>query len=516
VRQAAAILAVALALAGPGRAVAAEESGEALADRGILLYRGGDLAGAVPLLRRALQRQPDNVDAAHYLGLALVRQGKRQQGRTLLKQAAARDNRPPKVRARLLLDLGLAYLVDGNAPWAVRMLNRARALDPDNPRIQHYLGVALLRMGAAKEATEPLQRAANVAHPRQEASRLQLGLALYRAKQWSASREVLDDVRIGHYRPLASQLLRASFEGQGTRASWVSAEVASGYVLNTNPLWFPDFSDPISGLSIAGNLTLRPWVTERNLLWGNVALARVFFFGSFSEPQQVFTPSDGSLTEVLASASYARRFPGQGRSWELRLGYSFGLVFLDGPPPLADDSHIFLESHSGRVALQRLWDSGHRLQLRYRLNRDSFVSAARNNWGNELQAEHSFGFFADRMRLLTWGFFRYEAADSAAYNAVVPGLGLGYSWLAPLDLVLGLRASYEYRYHHDWESLDPATGATFRRHDHILIVTAELGRAILWGFRARAVYQRFQRFSTVDLFDTPQDQFTLSLSWSYH
>ena len=499
---------------------------EVLGARGILAYRAGDLDGAVKLLSEAVRKRPSLVSAAHHLGLALVRQGKTLQGRRVLSAASRRD--PQNVR--LLLDLGLAYLAEGNKVWAVRTLRRARQLAPGDGRIRHFLGTALVGMGAAEEAVPELRRASALPHAQKEESAMQLGLALYRSKRFEDSRRQLDTLlSTPTHGRMARQLLRAAYEADGISASMLSLEFSSGLVLDSNPLYLAELAEDAQasheravspGLMLAGRFKWRPLVGHRQMLWGDLSLMRTFYFGEYqpvaggsgssASSKNIPDPTGASPSLIAASAHYARRFEGRQRSWWLTAGYAFGLTFLDGEA-LTDDSYIFLESHGGQVSLELRRQSGPTSRLAYRLTRDVYFQRPRNNWGNELSAEHEISLLSDRMRLLIWALLRYEHADADHYRAVIPGGGVGLSWLAPLDLVLGLRLAYQF------ETYPVSEDGPWREHrrDHDLATTAELGRALPWGLRARAVYRFFTSASTVGTFRTNRHLFNLNLSWSY-
>lgn len=508
------VLLVAL-VAMPGAAQA--QPAEVLCARGVALYNQGNLTAARPLLRKAVDQDPTLTSAAHYLGLALIRQGSLRDGRKVLKAAAQRDGQD----ARLLTDLGLAYLAEGNRVWAVRTLTRARDLAPHDARIRHYLGTAMVDMGAAADAVPELQRAASAPHQQQQDSALQLGLALYRAKRWAESRRQLDTLLGTAHAPVARQLLRAAYEAEGTPAAWLSAQLTTGMVVDTNPLYLAENSDyagiVVPGLAVGGRLTLRPWVSPRGILSADMAVSRVFYFGEYLPASNASTaakattpdPADASPTSLGAAVSYTRRLGGK-HQWQLAAGYAFGLTWLDGAG-LTDQSNLFMESHAGSLTLQ--WRMPHKIvnRLRYTLSREVYAQRPRNFWGNELSLEADRSFLDNRVRLLVWLSLRHEAADADHYAALVPGLGAGLSWLAPLDLVFGLRAAYEYANHMD--SADSLWGK--QREDHGLVFTAELGRALLWSLRARVVYQRFQNPSSVATFENSRDLLSLGLSWSY-
>jgi tetratricopeptide (TPR) repeat protein len=480
---------------------------DVLCARGVARYQAGDLPGAVPLLREALRQAPEHVAAQHHLGLALVRLGEVKEGRRLLVEAA----RQAGDDARLLLDLGTAYLIEGNPAWAVRVLTRASELAPADGRVRYTLGLAMLGLGEAPGAVEELARARALPGVDSEAAAVQLGLALYRSQRWEESRQVLAQALEGRHSSAASQLMRAAYEAEGIPASIVSAEIATGAAVDSNPLYEHETTAPTAlGPIVAGSLVLRPIITDKNLLWGELSGARSFYFGASEGPPDKEV-GDASPSELHASVFYARRFAAEERAFHLSLGYTFGLTFLDGPPPLADQNHIFLEQHGAHVALQMFGRGGSRTQVRYALLRSDFADLGRSNWGNELALEHGGTLLGERLRLVGWGLLRYEGAHSADYNTVTPGLGLGASWLGPLGVVLGLRLGYEYRNHLDSGTV---TRWSEQRLDHNLAAAVEIGRALPHRLRLRAVYQRLQNFSTVTTFDHSRDLFTLSLLWS--
>lgn len=466
---------------------------------GVQHYERGELARAAELLRPA---SADNPAAGHYLGLTLIRQGKLTEGRRALSRAAELDSDSP----RLLHDLGLAYLQEGNAAWAARVLAGARELAPEDGPICFHLGLALLKLGSAQDAAEELARARELPGVDAEQATLQLAMAHYLSQDWEASRRQAALALEGPQQGAARQLLRNAYEAEGIPASLVYAELTAGATVDSNPLYQHEAQGTTAmGPSFAGRLIFRPLVDARNMLSGELALARTTYLGLSDEAM-----ADASPTDLRTAVRYTRRFLTDVTAYHLAASYSFGLSFLDGAAPLTDGNHIFLEEHGAYLALQRLTQSGSRSQLRYGLVRSLFADLPRNNWANELAAEHAMTLLAQRVRLIGWVSLRHEAAQVKDYDAVIPGLGLGASVLAPLRLILGLRADYAYKSFYDSE------GERWpeQRLDHQLMFTAEVGRALPWNLRARFTFQRLQNVSTVTAFDYSRNLGTLSLAWS--
>jgi len=481
---------------------------ELLAARGIARYQSGELAAAVALLRRSLELAPESSSAGHHLGLALIGLGQLSEGRRAL--AAAARLAPDEVP--LLVDLGQAYLLEGNPAWAVRVLGRALELAPRSARGRYLHGLALLRLGEPASAAESLRQVHGSEVDAGEAA-LQLSLAYYLDRRYEESRLVLGPAFAGADRSAARRLLRASLAAEGRPSALLSVELSVGAVVDGNPLYEHETTaPPAAGPSLSAALVLRPWMTSRHSLWGELSGARSFYFAAGSEAPGT-SVADASPSELRAAAFYAYRTAGSSgdSTYEISGGYSFDLTFLDGAPPLADAHHIFLEQHTAQLLLQRLRRGRSHSQLRYNLIRSQFADLARSTWGNEIGFEQGLILLGERLRLLGWATLRYESAESPDYNQMVPGVGVGGSYLGPLGLVLGLRFGYEYRDHVDSHG---SVRWAEQRIDNNLGFTAEIGRALPWNLRLRAVYQRLQNISSVQTYHYSRDLFSLGVSWS--
>ena len=78
-------------------------------DRGIQLYQKGDNQGAVASLRAATSKNRDDGDAWHYLGLALVAEGKKDEARNAFERAAT-------IRLNNLTTIAPLRIVNGTEP----------------------------------------------------------------------------------------------------------------------------------------------------------------------------------------------------------------------------------------------------------------------------------------------------------------------------------------------------------------------------------------------------------------
>ena len=85
-------------------------------------------AEAIPLYRRVIELDPEDLDAYNDLGLALHYSGQSQQGLELLRAGTAKD---PDFQ-RIWLTLGFVSAQREIAAAAQPALEKARDLDPDN------------------------------------------------------------------------------------------------------------------------------------------------------------------------------------------------------------------------------------------------------------------------------------------------------------------------------------------------------------------------------------------------
>jgi len=173
-------------------------------------HRAGQSVEAEGLYRRVLKEDPDNAEALHFLGLALLGRGKAGEALGLVRRSV--ELRPDKAdyhnnlstvlgrtgkciealgSAARALELrpdfpealsnqGAALEQLGRLPEAVEAYRRATELRPDYAEALGNLGNALSRMGKHEEAIEHLSRAAKL-RPRSPHARKQLGNALRRA-----------------------------------------------------------------------------------------------------------------------------------------------------------------------------------------------------------------------------------------------------------------------------------------------------------------------------------------------
>jgi cytochrome c-type biogenesis protein CcmH/NrfG len=139
---------------------------------GYLLLDGGDATAAAPLFRKAIAAQLPSVDA--HLGLAQCQVAAHDAAGAIRTLDAAEAIEPdnPVVSA----NLGLVLSDSGNPAGGIPHLQRALTLDPDLHQARFSLAIAYARTGqradAAREASELLRRLPPDAPQRDEVQRL--------------------------------------------------------------------------------------------------------------------------------------------------------------------------------------------------------------------------------------------------------------------------------------------------------------------------------------------------------
>jgi tetratricopeptide (TPR) repeat protein len=149
-----------------------EESPDALAKRGLALAKKGEVDSAISLLKEAVRRRPDHVQAHHNLGIALADKKKFEEAIASLKSAIERD--PGYADAHF--NLGAVFNQLNRDEDALASFQRAHDLRPGHLDTLNNLALALTRRHRSDEAIVLLQHALRLC-PDFTAARNNLGLA---------------------------------------------------------------------------------------------------------------------------------------------------------------------------------------------------------------------------------------------------------------------------------------------------------------------------------------------------
>lgn len=144
-----------------------------LLSRAVLARREGRLPEAEKLCRRALQAEPDNVDALRLLASCALAAGRAVEGERLLRHAVALA---PDYHGALI-DLGRLLKEQEHLAEAHACFERVVRLSPENPQAHFLLAATLAPRGRTAESAAAYARALDM-QPRNAAAWLGLGHVL--------------------------------------------------------------------------------------------------------------------------------------------------------------------------------------------------------------------------------------------------------------------------------------------------------------------------------------------------
>ena len=126
--------------------------------------REGDAEAAVTHLSAFLSRCPEHVGAMLQLGLALLRCGRREEGRAQLDRTVARHRLTPAQTLGVFERLGQLALGRGEHAAALQHFSDAATEAPEHAEAHHGCGLALLALDRVGEARDAFRRACELGH----------------------------------------------------------------------------------------------------------------------------------------------------------------------------------------------------------------------------------------------------------------------------------------------------------------------------------------------------------------
>ena len=147
-----------------------------LLSRAVDRHRAGDVAAAEGLYRQVLAHTPDQPDALHLLGLALLAQGNADEALMLVEKAVGIAPASPDYR----VTLGAAQQALGRLENARDSYRRAISLNPAVEGAHNNLGLVLRELGEPYEAVEAFRQACD-ANPHDPDGWTNYGMALKEA-----------------------------------------------------------------------------------------------------------------------------------------------------------------------------------------------------------------------------------------------------------------------------------------------------------------------------------------------
>ena len=154
---------------------------------GVLIFQAGRADEALPLLRRAAAARPDDPAYIHNLAQACLSCGRADEAIATFDQALRLAPTAPRVLVGAAI-ARLARKSDGDAAAALSLLDQAAAAGLDSPELHQHRAIALLLLGRADEAIESCHKAID-ANPKYAEAHYHLAVSLRQKQQLESARQ---------------------------------------------------------------------------------------------------------------------------------------------------------------------------------------------------------------------------------------------------------------------------------------------------------------------------------------
>ena len=162
---------------------------ETVVDRVEKALARGERSVAISLLKALVAREPANPTPLYNLGMVYSDEGKLDDAKRFLRQAATLDPRNPHI----VVAIGVVHARAGDLGLAIDTLERAIELEPNDPFAHQNLGACLLKHGDAERAEAHLRESLRHA-PDNLRSKLGLAQALETAGRLNEADEVYQEI----------------------------------------------------------------------------------------------------------------------------------------------------------------------------------------------------------------------------------------------------------------------------------------------------------------------------------
>ena len=484
---------------------------------GVLALEDKQYDDALVHFRRALEREPDHIEALYYAGVALMAQDKAAEAVSFLERARRKE--PDEVS--VVFQLGLAYFALNDHDRAQPLLEDVFARDPTLDSLGYYVGYLRYRRQNYQGALRAFQAGRTTDRTIAQLTRFYAGLTLAAMGLSSqAAAEIEQALRLQPASPLTgpAQRLRQTFTFPRDIARRVHAELRLGGSFDDNVTARPNRHR---------SATVRALRHPDHESWGELASLRVeydwleagpwtstagySFFTTYNNALPSFNVIDHLGTLLLTRHDLLGTLP-------LLSGFQYSFEYL-----MFDQSEL-LQRHVASVfstlveSQRHLTNAIFKVEIKqYRearpLDRREFQDG--NNYMIGLL--HVFRFSEDQ-HLVKLGYqFDYEDAEGTNFEY------LGHRLLASAQYTLpwyGIRLVYDFGVHlrgylHR-HSLFPEDGPDTRKRSdqeyaHLLRVEVPLPGSVKVAFD----YQSTSQHSNLAPFTYTRNVYTLSATWTY-
>ena len=480
---------------------------------------------ALDNLRRALEIEPQHVEALYYTGVVHMAQRRPGEAVPFLERARARA----PADSAVAFQLGLAYFAQEQYDRALPLLEQVFAAQPQLDGLGYYLGFLRYRNRNYRGALQAF-RGGRASDPEiQQLTRVYTGLSLAAlGMPGQAAAEVEQAIRLvpGSAITGPAERLRDAVVAARDRDRRFSAEVRVGVFFDDNVRVLPDpvdrndpEADPL--VSVIRDAAGRPRESFGELLglraeyvWWRTpdwesSVGYSFFMTYFND-----VPSF-NITDHLATGTLIHKRALGAMPLQLGVQYAFDALFLN------DDEFVRRSTVSLFGVLAE--SERHLTQALARYQNKEFneigptiPDESRDADNYMVGFQHFFRFAADRHFIKTG--YQYDREDAEGKNYAYHG----HRFLAGAQVTLpwyDVRLRYDFDAHlrgysHDntvLPSIDPGKQRYDKEHNHVFRVEVPLP----WRLTLAAEYLKTINDSNLEAFDYNRNVTSLSLTWTY-
>jgi tetratricopeptide (TPR) repeat protein len=499
------------------RAFAQNTEADVYVAQAVLEYSDGKYDEALANLRKALETEPDHVEALYLTGVVLMAKDQPAQATPFLEKARARSRTDPAIA----FQLGLAYFAQQQYDRAQPLLEEAFRSQPTLDGLGYYVGFLRYRKKDYRGALDAFRAGRTSNADLQQLTKFYSGLALgVLGLPGQAAAEIDQAIRAAPASAFTgpAERLRDSMVAARQGQRRLSAEVRLGFFYDDNVAVIPhaDSSEPlVAALRERAASTGELFGLRADYAWLRTdqweATIGYSFFATYNNDLPAF-----NIMSHLGSVGTTYRTAVGNMPLLVGGQYAFDALFLD--------QEWFVLRHTGSAFASLVESDRYLTQLFARYQNKNFnqiidTLPAEDRDGNNwmIGATQLVRFSEDRHYVKLGYQFDWDDTVGQNYeyvgNRIIAGGQYTLPWLA-------IRLKYDldvhFRNYQHKNTLLPITApGTTRRQDQEItnIVRAEL--PLPYSFTLAAEYLRTNNISNLAVFDYTRDVYTLMLSWSY-
>lgn len=477
---------------------------------------------AMAHLRRALELEPDNVEALYYAGVVQMAQNRPAEAIPFLERARAKS----PTNAAVQFQLGLAYFASQNYERAQPLLEDVFRQDPNQEGLGYYVGFMRYRNKDYRGAIRAFRASRSTNPELQQLTRFYTGLALGLTGQSAqAAAEVEQSLRLAPASALTGPAERlrdtlTAAAAQRGRQQRFTFEARAGFFYDDNVSVTPDRdnSDPLVAILRDGpdsESTGELLALRADYVWYRSEGWEATVGGSFFMTYNNDLP-DFNILDFLVSTGVTHTTSLGGMPAQAGAQYAFDILLLD--------REEFIRRHTLSLVGALVPNDMLVTQVFGRYQNKEFDEQSgtlaqevrdANNW--MVGFLQFFRFEQDR-HFVKFGYqFDYEDADGRNFEYTGHRLQAGAQYTLPW---MAIRLKYDFDvhfrdYHHTNTLLPSNAPGTRARYDTEItnIVRGEL--PLPYNLTLAAEYQRTDAHSNLAVFDYTRNVFTVLLSWVY-